>query len=106
MKLLYKSGDVVTTEIYADYKTRNVSIINHTNDCLERAFGIKEDPSFEDLEEFLESRCFPRTRDRMRWHLDALGLDSYEPLEIIKKTQGKMAGDFNSLEIVEDLDGR
>lgn len=48
----------------------------------------------------MESRCFPRTRDYLKWVLRDLGLDCYEPLAIIKKTSGRMADDDMWLEII------
>lgn len=61
---------------------------------IHRAFGIKAKPTWEDFEEFLESRCFPRTRDGLRMILDDIGLDFYDPLAIVEKTKGRMAEDF------------
>lgn len=102
MKFLYKWKEQVTTEIEADYRTKKVSIINHSDDCMKTAFGVNQNPTFEDFEGFLEDRCFPRSRDKMKLHLQELGIDYYDPLSIIKKTHGKLEGDFNSLELVEE----
>ena len=49
--------------------------------------------SWEDYQHFLEDRCIPKTRAGLQEYLEAIGVDSYEPLEIIRKTQGRMAGD-------------
>ncbi len=83
------------TEIFADYKTQTVSIINHTDNLLFRAFGVNETPTWDDYNHFLEERCFPRTRANCRDLLEAYGLGNigYEPIEIIKKTGGRMAED-------------
>ncbi len=43
--------------------------------------------------EFLESRCFPRTRDKMKLVLRDLGIPFYDPYLIIQKTEGRMAED-------------
>ena len=43
----------------------------------------------------------PRARDGLRHYLKELGLDRYEPLAIIRKTQGRMAEDNCRLEITE-----
>ena len=51
---------------------------------------IKRVPVYE---EFVEGRCFPRTRDKMKIMLDALELPFYEPIMIIRKTEGRMAED-------------
>ena len=101
MTILYKSGDTVTTKIDVDYITNTVEIENYTDDIINRAFGINEHPTFEDYERFLESRCFPRTRDNMKIHLQELGIDRYDPLLICKKTNGRLEGDINSLEFVK-----
>ncbi len=41
-------------------------IYNYTRDLLYRAFGKVEKPTFQEYEEFLKSRCFPRERDKMK----------------------------------------
>ncbi len=41
----------------------------------------------------MESRCIPRTRAGLREYLETIGVDRYDPLEIIRKTQGRMAED-------------
>ena len=52
-----------------------------------------ENPTIEDYNEFLESRCFPRTRDKMKLVLRDLGIPFYDPYLIIQKTEGRMAED-------------
>ena len=47
----------------------------------------------DDYKEFLESRCFPRTRDKMKLVLEDIGLPFYDTFMIIEKTQGRMAED-------------
>ena len=44
-------------------------------------------------EDFLKSRCFPETRDKLKLVLDDLNLPFYDPFMIIQKTEGKMAED-------------
>lgn len=104
MTLEYMFNDQLSTKIMVDYKNKTVNIINFTDDILERAFGINENPTFQDYERFLESRCFPRSRDHVKWLLNDLGLDTYNPLEIIKKTQGRMAEDFMWIRFAENLE--
>ena len=58
-----------------------------------RAFGTVEDPDYNDYQEFLESRCFPESRDKMKLILKDLGLPFYDPIMIIEKTEGRMAED-------------
>ena len=87
------------TMILVDFKREKVEIINTTDNILYRAFGIKVKPTWEDFMEFLEERCFPRTRDHMKLILKDLGLDFYDPLAIVEKTKGKMAEDFQWLKI-------
>lgn len=93
LRLWYMSGDQVATIIDVDEQNRKVEIHNYTKDYIARAFGVIECPSFEDYEAFLESRCFPRTRDKMKLVLEDLGLPFYDPFMIIEKTEGRMAED-------------
>lgn len=52
-----------------------------------------KEPTYEDYEVFLESRCFPKSRDKMKLILKDLDLPFYDPLMIIQKTEGRMAED-------------
>ena len=99
MTLTYKHKGIVTTVIDVNYKLKTVKIKNFDSDPVNLAFGINLTPTFEDFEAFLESRCFPRQRDFMKLHLKELGLDYYDPLSIIRKTKGHLAGDYFELEI-------
>ena len=49
----------------------------------------------------MESRCIPRQRDGLQYYLSQLGLNRYNPLEIIRKTAGRMAEDGFWIKIVE-----
>ena len=68
-------------------------IYNYTNNFIKKAFGRNEKPTFEEYEEFLESRCFPRQRDKIKLVLEDLNLPFYDPFMIIEKTEGRMAED-------------
>lgn len=104
-KLYLMDDDKLCTEIFVNEKCRKIKIINHTDNLLWRAFGCIEEPTWEDYEYFLESRCFPKTRDRQKYILRDLGLVYYDPLSIIKVTEGRMAEDHQwiKLEMGGDL---
>ncbi len=104
MKFIYvnEATNVVITEITADYVQKKISIVNHTDDAIDRAFGINEHPSFDDWNRFLESRCVPRSRGDIKTYLRTIGVDWYDPLLIVKKTGGRMAEDRNVLLLVEE----
>ena len=68
---------------------------------LSTAFGVNQMPAWDDLNAFLESRCIPRQRDGLQYYLAELGLDQYDPLDIIRKTEGRMAEDACWIKIVE-----
>jgi hypothetical protein len=94
-------GSTLCTKICADRTARTLTIQNETKDLLSTAFGVIESPSWSDLESFLEDRCISRHRDGLDHYLAALGLDKYDPLEIIRKTDGRMAEDDQWIKIVE-----
>ena len=93
MRLWYMFKREKCAVIDVDERGRRVKLHNFTNDFIKRPFGRLENPTFEQYEDFLESRCFPRSRDKMKLVLQDLDLPFYEPLMIIEKTQGKMAED-------------
>ena len=93
MRLWYYFMSTVCTIIDVDELARDVRITNYIANPLYRAFGVNTEPSFEDYEEFLKSRCFPETRDKIKLELKELGIAFYDPLMIIEKTQGRMAED-------------
>ena len=88
---MYKN--MVCTVIDVDEMSREVKIHNYISNPLYRAFGINDDPDFGDYEEFLESRCFPKERDKVKIELKKLDIPFYDPILIIEKTQGRMAED-------------
>jgi len=65
MRLSYMYYNNLCTTIDVNERERTVKICNYTNDYTFRAFGRNEKPSFEQYEAFLESRCFPRMRDKI-----------------------------------------
>ncbi len=44
-------------------------------------------------EEFLKSRCFPESRDKLKLELKRLDIPFYDPILIIEKTQGRVVED-------------
>ena len=92
-RLYYMHDDMICTVIDVDDLAGRVEIHNYTANLLLRAFGKNTAPTYEDYEEFLESRCFPRTRDKIKLELARLDIPFYDPRLIIEKTQGRMNDD-------------
>lgn len=93
MKLSYFDRDTLCSTIIADETERVLCIENHTDHILKTAFGNNSTPTWEDLQHFLEDRCIPRARGGLREYLETIGVEEYVPMEIIKKTEGRMAED-------------
>lgn len=99
-RFLYHDGGKVCTQIYADFTDRSICVENYTDNPVKTAFGKKLLPTWDDFTAFLEERCVPRERAGLREYLEALGLDEYDPLEIVKRTQGRMAEDDQWIEVL------
>lgn len=99
LRLKYMHHDTLCTIIDVDELRRKVQIKNYAENIMFWAFGNNLRPSYEDYLEFLESRCFPKTRDKMKLILQDLGLPFYDPFLIIQKTRGRMAEDDFWIEI-------
>lgn len=93
LRLRYGQGEDVYTIIDVSPQRRQVTVYNYTKDLMRRAFGKIESPTYEQYEAFLESRCFPKSRDKMKLMLEELDLPFYDPLMIVEKTEGRMADD-------------
>lgn len=62
MRLDFMFRQKVCTEIYVNFADKKIKIVNRTNDIMKRAFGINENPDWNDFKQFLEERCFPKSR--------------------------------------------
>ena len=93
VKLEFYDSEVLCTEIVVDFTDETLSVENTTEHIIKTAFGKNEVPTWEDFQNFLEERCVPKSRSGIREYLEAIGVEEYNPLEIIKKTEGRMAED-------------
>lgn len=102
-----KDGYGLCTELDIDYIHQTVKIKNHVDHPIDRAFGMNENPKFEDYEAFLEDRCMPKTRHHLNLELQMLGLNcGYNPLLIIKHFDGRTAGDDHYIIFEEETFGK
>ena len=84
----------------ASAQNRRVSChYTYTDDILYRAFGVTEHPSWDDFERFLQDCCFPRSRGNCRELFQEMNLTAYDPLQIVEKTQGRLADNEMWLEL-------
>ena len=98
MRMDFMCEEKCCTQILIDFRHEKVEIKNTTDKIMLRAFGININPTWEDFLEFLEERCFPRTRDNLKLILQDLNLDFYDPWNIVEKTQGHMGEDMKWLQ--------
>lgn len=96
----FYDGQRLCTIIRADFTARTVSVENYVADPVKTAFGNNPHPTWADFQTFLEERCIPRQRAGLREYLEAIGVAEYDPLQIIRKTQGRMAEDQQWLEVL------
>lgn len=95
----YYDDQKLCTLIYADFTDKTLKAENHTDNLVKTAFGNRAIPSWSDFQAFLEERCIPRDRAGLREYLETIGVEAYEPIDIIKKTAGHMAEDQQWLEM-------
>ena len=93
LRIWYMYDSDVCTLIDVNECERKVKVKNYTEKIMFRAFGVVENPDYKQYQEFLESRCFPESRDKMKLVLKDFGLPFYDPIMIIEKTEGRMAED-------------
>lgn len=101
-RISYYDQTQLCSTIYADFTDQTLVAENHVEDFVKTAFGNYQTPDWSDFMTFLSSRCIPSRRAGLREYLEAIGVGEYDPLEIIQKTQGRMAEDRQWL-CMEDL---
>jgi len=89
----FYDGDILCTKICADFTDKTILAENFTDNIVKTAFGNNQAPTWAEFESFLEERCVPESRSGIREYLEAINVESYEPLKIIGKTEGRMAED-------------
>lgn len=91
-KIVFEFDYMRMDTVLAHVKLTNngVQFENFCDDPVFLPFGIKEKASLNDLYEFFEDRCFPRTRGNCDEVLESMGLTKYDPYEIVKRTNGFM----------------
>ena len=102
MVLEWKHKNVLCTKIFVDFKSETVRIENYTESIIKRAFGVNNNPDINDFMDLVKRRCFSQNADGLKERLRQIGLDYYNPLDIISRTNGEMAEDYFTLTIIEE----
>ena len=97
--LRFFDGGKICSTICADFTDETLAVENYVADPVKTAFGNNLLPTWADFQSFLEERCVPLQRAGLREYLEAIGLDEYNPLAIIRKTGGRMAEDNQWIEM-------
>ena len=96
----YYDETTLCTVILADFTAKQVCVENRVTSVLDTAFGVNKTPTWEDFLDFLADRCIPKTRCGLDYYLKEVGVPEYDPVQLVEKTQGRMAEDHKWLEIV------
>lgn len=100
-RLCYYNDNTLCSVIVADYSEENIVVENYSPDAVNLPFGKNTAPTWPDYEAFLAERCISRDRFGLREYLESIGLYEYDPIEIIKITEGRMAEDKFHLQVEE-----
>ena len=101
--LQFYDGAILCTKICADYTDQTIVAEDLTDNLVKTAFGNNTTPTWADFERFLEERCIPKARSGIRTYLESIGVEDYDPVQIIRKTEGRMAEDqqWIQLEVIQ-----
>lgn len=100
LKYEYMDGEKLATEILVNFSDKKVRIKNHTDEILNRAFGVNVTPNWQDFNDFIEERCFPKNRDMLKDVLSDYGLSDFDAFRIVEETGGVMAGDRKWIRVI------
>lgn len=71
-----------------------VTVENYTDFIVKRPFGYNNEINYKIYKQFLEKRCFPRTRYNCKQLLNDISIGCYDSYTIIKHTHGVMSDDL------------
>ena len=83
----------------ADFTAKQVCVENRVASVLDTAFGVNKTPTWEDFLNFLADRCIPKTSCGLDYYLKEVGVSEYDPVQLVEKTQGRMAEDHKRMPI-------
>lgn len=91
--------DYRCTLIDADVEKRRIQVKDFTLDHTKKAFGVVSRPSYEDFEELVAVRCGigGGNSTQLKSVLKENGLTEYDPMVILRNTQGRLPDDEFSL---------
>lgn len=98
----YKGQGILLAEINVDYQKGKVTVINHTDDNMERPFGCNEHPTIKDFEDFIEYRTIPQTRYNFKMEMRMRGIIDTSPMGIFRQYHGRTTDDDYYAEIIEE----
>lgn len=81
-------------KLYSIEFTKQSPIVKRFTDRLAYKQFYTDTPSAQEIIEWFEGRCFPKTRDNKDEILKVLGLKEYDPLDIIRITHGVLFDDY------------
>lgn len=94
MRFDFMGGDGrILTKVSVNPLTKKVRFTNFTDDPIDRAFGVKESATYQDVLDFFERRTFARNRSDIDGILNAMGLKEYDPYKMCRKLEGRRAQD-------------
>ena len=96
----YCNGQL-TAVVTADYTHKTVEVKNLVNDSYYLPFAPDIKPSFTQWQAVLKSHCPSKNNAFINQFLESIGLDHYDVLEIIKKTNGKAYHSPCTVELAE-----
>lgn len=72
---------------------KDKAAITHYKDSVMYPFYHKDEVSIDEVNAFIENRCFNRNRPDKDDLLKSIGLGAYDAWKIVRKTSGKMIHD-------------
>jgi hypothetical protein len=89
----YMCADELSSTVSV-YNDDSIEVKDYSNEPVRLPFGTwGSKATLKDVEDFLATRCFPKSRFNCKQILNSGDIQFYNPLEICRKTQGRMSDD-------------
>jgi len=84
--------DLVIASVKYDYSKRELHVNNYAGNILDASI-LRGVTGIEELNDWFETRCFLRSRADCDFLVSSLGLSTYVPYNIVRKTNGALFED-------------
>ncbi|MFN2926531.1 hypothetical protein ACKX2L_06350 [Lachnospiraceae bacterium YH-ros2228] len=98
----YDDSPITEVWVSADRQTVRYQNYKYDKTPVLQVFNGKQNPTWQDVLDFFEERCFPRGRSDIKDILKSCHLKEYDPEALVRYFKGRFAADHCWIDFIEE----